>query len=146
MARTMDKATRIRLIEFVGKTFLDTGVSARELEQLMRDSKQFAVVPSHVTISQYIKEYKLLHPESAPIIDSILDDIKGSMLDNPSIVDRVNDVAEQIMNGKTMQEIALDYRVSYWVIYRDIHLRLKEMNPMYYYSVCQKIKENSKVK
>lgn len=146
MARTLDNITRIRLIEFVGKCFLETGLSAREIEQRMLESKQFIIVPSHVTISKYIQDYKLLHSEYADIIDSLVEDQKGSLLDNPQIVKRVNNVANEILSGKTIQEIALGYNVSYWVIYRDIHLRLKKLNPSLYGDVCNKLKENSKVK
>lgn len=146
MARKMDDITRIRLTEFVGRCFLETGLSAREIEQKMLESKQFIIVPSHVTISKYIQDYKALHKEYAKVIDSLVEDQKGSLLDNPIIVKRVNNVANEILSGKTIQEIALGYGVSYWVIYRDIHIRLKKLNSSLYSDVSSQLKENSKVK
>jgi len=146
MARKIDEVTRTRLIDFVGDYFIKTGLSAREIEQKMRDSKCFTVVPSHVTISKYIQDYKLNHRESASIIDSLVEDQKGSQLDDPIIIERVYSVAAAILNGKTIQELSFDYGVSYWVIYRDVHLRLKQLNSQLYLSVCERLKENSKVK
>lgn len=146
MARKIDEVTRTRLIEFVGDYFIKTGLSAREIEQKMGDSKCFTIVPSHVTISKYIQEYKLIHHESASIIDSLVEDQKGSRLDDPAIIERVYSVANAIFNGKSIQELSFDYTVSYWVIYRDVHLRLRQLDNQLYMAVCERLKENSKVK
>ena len=145
MARKMDESVRASLIEFVGQEFMRTGISARELQQAMHDCGEFAMVPSHVTISSYIQEYKTNHPEYAKIIDSLVEELKGSKIDDPKVIERVYEVANAILNGSTITELAAFKEVSYWVIYRDVHLRLKEIDSKLYSLVNSTLKSRENI-
>lgn len=139
--RLHDDVERDRRIELVGKLFLETGYSTRNLSRLISSNTTSGFKISNATISTYINEYRNKHSDKAEQIDCLIDANKGSSIDNPSIIKRVSDVAQLILSGLTIDDICNKLHESYWVIYYDINIRLLKIDNNLYNEVKKKLEE-----
>ena len=119
MARTFDPIDRERLIEEVGKYYLENNSSIRDM------SKEFGI--STATIHTYINEYKTIHPDLREKIEAIRDEHLPDTIDDIEVKTRVLNAAKLCIKGYTMDEIANAWGVSVDVINDDLHTRLPKI-------------------
>ena len=68
----IDDQERIRRIEIVGKYFLDTGSSTRDIADYI-SKNHFDI--SNKTVSVYIKKYAEIHPDKSDEISELINNI-----------------------------------------------------------------------
>ena len=113
---------RIRRIEIVGKYFLETGSSTREISKFISDN-YFDI--SNKTVSVYIKKYAVLHPEVANDINELINNNTEKSIEDPKVRERIFNVSRLILEGHTMEETSKILNVSPKIVERDISPRLE---------------------
>lgn len=135
-----------RRVELTGKFLIDTRLSTRMIAEHFSLNKDIYFDASHVTISDYIKKYILLHPDKKDLVMNIIKENRGSLLNNEKVLKRINDVYLLLEDGYNFEEISTILNESYWVVYYDIHLRLSEIDKQKYKNAQDYIKTNQKRK
>lgn len=142
--RLFDDFERERRTEFVGKLFLETGYSTRTLSRIISSDERIDFKISNATVSKYINDYRDKHTEKAEQIDCLIEANKGATVDNPKDVERIYQVVKYILDDYSIQDIADKLKESYWVIYYDINIRLKKLDPGLYKKVKNTFEEHSR--
>jgi transposase len=127
MAQTLgnnDKERKRRII-LVGSYALG-GASIREIQKILEKQK---IKISTCTISNYLKEYKKLFPSKSEEIEEIKQEHLKANLTNEKVQERVKRVTElYLIEGKSVEDIANELKLSYYVIYRDLVNRLPKLD------------------
>ncbi len=135
-----------RRVDLTGDFLIKTHLSTREIAEHFSDNSDIYFKASHVSISDYVKKYMMKYPEKENLIKDILDENKGSSLNQERILKRINDAYAFLEQGLNFEEIAYKLNESYWVIYYDIHLRLRKLDNHRYNLAKEFIKNNQKNK
>ena len=142
--RLHDDFERERRMEFVGKLFLETGYSTRTLSRMISSDERIDFKISNATVSKYINDYRDKHTEKAEQIDCLIEANKGATIDNPKDVERIYKVVKYILDNYSVQDIADKLNESYWVIYYDVNIRLKKLDPELYKKVKNVFEDHSR--
>ena len=119
MAQTKTDFERLDLIEKVGKYFLDTGESTRNI------GKVFHI--SNATVSDYINRYGEKHPECLSQISDLRENNLPSTIKDLDIRTRVISSAKLCLKGHTAFQIANSWGVTEGVIRNDLNLRMPKL-------------------
>ena len=118
----IDDQERIRRIEIVGKYFLDTGSSTRDIADYI-SKNHFDI--SNKTVSVYIKKYAEIHPDKSDEISELINNNTEKSIEDPEVRERVFKVARSILDGHTIEETSEILGVSAKTVERDISPRLE---------------------
>ena len=88
----------------------------------------------------------MIHPDKEKLVREILEENKGSLINNEKVKKRINDVYLLLEDGYKFEEIASILKTTYWVVYYDIHLRLRYLDKNRYQNAKTFIKNNQKNK
>lgn len=135
-----------RRVDLTGDFLIKTHLSTREIAEYFSENSNIYFKASHVSISDYIKKYILKYPEKEDIIKEIAQENKGSSINRERILQRINDVYVMLKQGYNFDEISKELNESYWIVYYDIYLRLKELDYSRYKNAKNFIKLNQKNK
>lgn len=89
------------------------------------------------TINDYCKRFKDLSPLRYPELKKVIDKNTEPTIKDENVKKRVLENAKLIVSGKTIEEISADTGIDYWVVYRDIKNRLKNVDSELYEEVSQ---------
>lgn len=133
---------RERRIKLVGKYVAETGASTRKTAEYFTQN-YFPI--SNNTVSKYIEIFKTAYSneqEQKNISDTIKNN-KPQSVEFEEVKKRVKKVADLVLEGFTIEEIAKSMNEDYWVIYRDIHNRLPKIDPETYVEIKSILEERS---
>ena len=135
-----------RRVDLTGDFLIKTHLSTREIAEHFSDNSNIYFKASHVSISDYIKKYILKYPDKEEIIKEIEEENRGSSINKERILKRINDIYVMLEEGYNFEEISKELNESYWIVYYDIHLRLKNLDYDRYKNAKCFIKLNQKNK
>lgn len=145
MGRKYTEEERLERIEVIGKYFLDTGASTRDIAKYFTDN-YFDI--SNKTVSLYIKEYMNSHNEKKDKIKDLIDNNTEKSIEDLETRERVLTVARLVLQGLTKEEISNELGVSVKTVERDISSRLPmiceqdEDYKIYYKAVMNSLHHN----
>lgn len=113
------------LIRMVAEHILSTGDSYRKTALYF---KSLGYSISHVTVRDYLEKYKELKMDQVENILKVVENNKVDLIENEKILRRVLLVADLVLDGYLLEEIAEKLEVTYWTVYRDIHNRLPKVD------------------
>ena len=126
---------------FVGKFFINNpGVSIRKASEYI--STNFFKI-STATIHDYLERFKKLASENKQLIEEHINNNREDTIAKEEIKNRVMNNAELCLNGLTINDISKKTGLSYWIVYRDLALRLPKINISLYDQVKDKLKDNT---
>ena len=96
------------------------------------------------TINDYCKRFKDLSPLRYPELKKVIDKNTEPTIKDENVKKRVLENAKLIVSGKTIEEISADTGIDYWVVYRDIKNRLKNIDVELFEQVDSILKSRSK--
>ena len=147
MAVSVKKQLEIeRRVELTGKFFIESECSFREIAEIFSSDPNKYFDASHVTIRDYINKYKSKYPELKDKIDYIININKGSTIKDDLVLNRIKNVYNLLTEGKNFEQISKILSESYWVVYYDIHLRLRKIDEDLYDSALLMIELNMRNK
>ena len=145
MGKKYAEEERLERIEIIGKYFLDTGASTRDIAKYFTDN-YFDI--SNKTVSLYIKEYMNSHSEKKEEIKDLIDNNTEKSIEDLETRERVLTVARLVLQGHTKEEISNELGVSIKTVERDISSRLSmlceqdEDYKIYYKAVMNSLHHN----
>lgn len=83
---------------------------------------------SVATVSDYCDRFAKLKPQRYPELKKVISTNTEPTIKDENVKKRVLENARLIVSGKTIEEISLDTGIDYWVVYRDIKNRLKNVD------------------
>ncbi len=83
---------------------------------------------SVATISDYCQRFAKLKPQRYQELKKIIDKNTEPTIKDDNVKKRVLENAKLIVSGKTIEEISIDTGIDYWVVYRDLKNRLKNVD------------------
>lgn len=92
---------------------------------------------SVATVSDYCQRFEKLKPQKYPELKKIIDKNTEPTIKDENVKKRVLENAKLIVSGKTIEEISESTGIDYWVVYRDIKNRLKNVDSELYEEVSQ---------
>lgn len=92
---------------------------------------------SVATVSDYCQRFAKLKPQRYQELKKIIDKNTEPTIKDDNVKKRVLENAKLIVSGKTIEEISADTGIDYWVVYRDIKNRLKNVDSELYEEVSQ---------
>lgn len=95
-----------------------------------KTAKVFGI--SVATVSDYCKRYERLNPHRYLILKDVILSNSEKTIKDKEVEKRVLKNAKLVISGKTIEEISVDTGVDYWVVYRDIKKRLKDIDSRLY--------------
>lgn len=147
MARTLkDDEERLRRIMLIGEYMYVTGSSTRKTAKYFTEN-YFEI--SNYTVSQYLKLYSEMNPDKKNKIKEMIEERTVTSLDDENVKNRVLKVADLVLEGYTLEEIAKtmaaenEIEEMYWTVYRDIHNRLAKLDIDKYNQIKVILKERS---
>lgn len=124
MAQKKSPEERELLIRLVGKYFLETGASTREIAAHFTE---LGFPLSNATVSDYIARYKKENSEKRSIIEEKIYDNAPKTIEDKGVEVRTMYATKYFLQGHTAEEIAKAFGVSPSVIYRDLNERLPQI-------------------
>ena len=140
MGKQITDEERDRRIELVGEYVLYNGASTREAASFFTENL-FPI--SNYTVSDYCKKYKKKHPDKALIIERTFAANKKELSPEEKRVQVLKN-AKLILSGFTIEEISEKTGESYWSVYRDLTVRLKEIDLGLFTEIKQIMHDRSK--
>ena len=119
MAQTKTDLEREELVEKVGRYFLKTGNSTRNIGKIFNIS--------NATVSDYINRYGQLHPKYLDQIADLRKNNLPSTIKDLDIKTRVISSAKLCLKGHTAFQIANSWGVTEGVIRNDLNLRMPNL-------------------
>lgn len=119
MAQTKTDLEREALVEKVGRYFLKTGDSTRNIGKIFNIS--------NATVSDYINRYGQLHPKYLDQIADLRKNNLPSTIKDLEIKTRVISSAKLCLKGHTAFQIANSWGVTEGVIRNDLNLRMPNL-------------------
>ena len=119
MAQTKTDLEREELVEKVGRYFLKTGDSTRNIGKIFNIS--------NATVSDYINRYGQLHPKYLDQIADLRKNNLPSTIKDLDIKTRVISSAKLCLKGHTAFQIANSWGVTEGVIRNDLNLRMPNL-------------------
>lgn len=104
----------------VAEHIIETGDSYR------KTAKKFGI--SAPTVLSYCKKYKKMYPIKANLLDEQINKNKEETIERDEVKQRVLENTKLLLNGKTIEEIAVQTNTDYWIVYRDLTVRLKMLD------------------
>lgn len=92
---------------------------------------------SVATVSDYCQRFAKLKPQRYPELKKVIDKNTEPTIKDENVKKRVLENARLIVSGKTIEEIVADTGIDYWVVYRDIKNRLKNIDLELYDNVSK---------
>ena len=92
---------------------------------------------SVATVSDYCQRFAKLKPQRYQELKKIIDKNTEPTIKDDNVKKRVLENAKLIVSGKTIEEISEETGIDYWVVYRDIKNRLKNVDSELYEEVSQ---------
>ena len=92
---------------------------------------------SVATVSDYCQRFAKLKPQRYQELKKIIDKNTEPTIKDDNVKKRVLENAKLIVSGKTIEEISEETGIDYWVVYRDIKNRLKNVDAELYEEVSQ---------
>lgn len=92
---------------------------------------------SVATVSDYCQRFAKLKPQRYQELKKVIDKNTEPTIKDENVKKRVLENAKLIVSGKTIEEISADTGIDYWVVYRDIKNRLKNVDSELYEEVSQ---------
>ena len=92
---------------------------------------------SVATVSDYCQRFAKLKPQRYQELKKIIDKNTEPTIKDDNVKKRVLENAKLIVSGKTIEEISEETGIDYWVVYRDIKNRLKNVDLELYEEVSQ---------
>ena len=135
-----------RRVELTGDFFMSSECSFREIAEIFSNNPSKYFDASHVTIRDYINKYRNKHPELKEKIDYIININKGSTIKDDGVLNRIKNVYNLLSEGSNFEQISSILGESYWVVYYDIHLRLRKLDSKLYESAQIMIELNMRNK
>lgn len=130
MARKVESdEERLRRVILVGEHVKMTGDSTRKTAQYFTKT-HFAI--SNCTVSDYCARYCKLRPAEVDILRGKIDGNIVRDISREEVRRRVDNVAKLFETGMNIQEIADAIGENFWVVYRDIHIRLPLVDSTFY--------------
>lgn len=147
MATTFTEEERNERVKQIGEYFSSTGKSTREISAYF--TANFFPI-SNKTVSKYIHLYKDLFGNSEDI-DKKIDINTSKSIEDPQTLERVLKVSRLVLQGNSINEIALDLNEKTNVIKGDIYTRLKmysqnDEDMIIYYNAVKNNLERKKFK
>lgn len=91
-----------------------------------KTAKVFGI--SVATVSDYCNRYEKLKPQRYLKLKEVISANSEKTINDKEVEMRVLRNARLIIGGKTIEEISIDTGVDYWIVYRDIKKRLKDVD------------------
>lgn len=137
MAANFSKEEREERMILVGEYFLShPDCSTRDIADYFSNIENGFKI-SNVTVLDYIRKYKeMLNSVQLSEIDEHIDSNKPKGVSCAYVRYRVLLFAQRVLEGLGIDEIACDYNVSYWTVYRDLSERLAKIDQELYFKVC----------
>jgi len=137
MAAKFTEAEREERIILVGEYFLaHPDCSTRDIADYFSNLENGFKI-SNVTVLDYIRRYKeMLTSTKLEEVDDHIESNKPKGVSSPYVRYRVLLFAQRILEGMSVDEIACDYNISYWTVYRDLSERLAKIDQELYLKVC----------
>ena len=114
-------------IKAVGDYIIETGASYRVA------GTKFGI--SAPTVLSYCKKYKKMFPINAEKLECVISENKEKTVTDEIIKKRVLNNAKLVLEGNTIEEVANITKTDYWVVYRDLTVRLKQINEKLYINI-----------
>ncbi len=92
---------------------------------------------SVATVSDYCQRFAKLKPQRYQELKKVIDKNTEPTIKDDNVKKRVLENAKLIVSGKTIEEISEETGIDYWVVYRDIKNRLKNVDSELYEEVSQ---------
>lgn len=129
MAANFTDEEREERINLIGEYFINNpGVSTRKIAEYF--SKNFFKI-SNATVLDYINRYKK-NNNLTDEIDNKLNENKPKTINDADVKKRVLTCAKLYISGKTLEEISNITNTNYWIIYRDLMVRLEKIDKEMY--------------
>lgn len=90
---------------------------------------------SVATVSDYCKRFAKLNPQRYQELKKVIDSNSEPTIKDENVKKRVLENARLVVEGNTIEEITSITGVDYWVVYRDIKNRLKNIDSELYEQV-----------
>ncbi len=134
MAANFTDKEREERINLVGEYFINNpGVSTRKIAEYF--SNNFFKI-SNATVLDYINRYKK-NNNLTDEIDNKLNENKPKTINDADVKKRILTCAKFYINGKTLEEISTITNTNYWIVYRDLMVRLKKIDEYLYNQVIK---------
>lgn len=107
-----------------------------------KTSKIFGI--SVATVSDYCDRFAKLKPQRYPELKKVIEANTEPTIKDENVKKRVLENAKLIVEGNTIEEIVISTGIDYWVVYRDIKNRLKNIDVELFEQVDSILKSRSK--
>lgn len=116
---------RIRRIKMVGDYAIKTNASTREIAKYFSEN-YFKI--SNSTVADYFQRYKEMYKTTASKLQDVIDKNKEKTIADDETRSRVLIVYKLLKENYSIEEIATSLKSTYFTIYRDATIRLKQLD------------------